>query len=482
MKTLSIFSLILIMGIFGYSQEHKGYFDLNTDLKYAPNGFEWVVKRHLAINQNEITVDDYLTFLENVSRDSSEEFMNTLIPSSECVLSPYINIEKGFNNPVTDNPHEISWIDEEKFKSDNSYPSTEKIKGLDNNLLNPYIKPITGISYEQAILYAKWCTEKYNKKLSENSENPIKEILFRLPTPEEFEDIETKGFGTFKENDSEQFKKNIESWKKCKNEKGCALCNCAGKDSCETNSLATKYFGIELYPVIYFYPNYIGIYNIQGNAAELTSEKGIAKGGSYLQTASECLPEAIQKYEKPEKWLGFRLIAEVVDGFTKLPLISTLATDDADNFSYSFIPADDGDYLLLKHAHYNQGVIVYKNSKNISTNNFSNNKQEIIEEKNEKDIAAIFKNLDKLGIENMLSFNENNVPDDSNFNPYTILEYKKGMKIYRICWHTHSEWNITQNEDGTTTRGIIWNTDMEWTNNNEIEKLNNFVSSLDFLY
>ena len=482
MKKLNILITLLFFGIISYSQEHRGYFEIDPRMNNEPRGFIWTEKRHLAINQNEITVDDYLTFLENVSRDSSEEFLNTIIPSSECTLFPYINLENGFNNPQTDNPNEISWINEAKFMSDNNYPPTEKIKGLDNRLLNPYVKPITGISYEQANIYAKWCTENFNKKMRESVENPIKIVLFRLPTPEEFENLETKGFGIYQANDPEQFKKNIESWKNCKNEKGCALCNCAGKDSCETNLLAQKYFGSELYPVLYYYPNYMGIINMQGNAAEMTSEKEIAKGGSYLQTAKECLPDAIQKYEKPEKWLGFRLIAEVIDGFTKLPLISTLATEDADNHSYSFIPADDGDYLLLKHAHYNKGVIVYKNSRNIASNNFSNNQQELIEEKDEKEIATIFKNFDKLGIENMLSFNENNVPDDSNFNPYTILEYKKGMKIYRICWHTHSEWDITQNDDGSTTRGAIWNTDMQWIINNDIEKLNEFVSSLDFLY
>jgi sulfatase modifying factor 1 len=43
--------------------------------------------------------------------------------------------------------------------------------------------PVVGISYNKAVAYAKWLTEKYNT----NEERIFKEVLFRLPTEQEWE-------------------------------------------------------------------------------------------------------------------------------------------------------------------------------------------------------------------------------------------------------------------------------------------------------
>ncbi|HET6224738.1 MAG TPA: hypothetical protein VFF27_00570 [Bacteroidia bacterium] len=56
-----------------------------------------------------------------------------------------------------------------------------------------------------------------------------------------------------------------------------------------------------------FFTNYTSI-NIQGNVAEMTSVKGIAKGGSYSQYAKDSYSGAINNYTKPEFWLGFRCV------------------------------------------------------------------------------------------------------------------------------------------------------------------------------
>jgi hypothetical protein len=51
------------------------------------------------------------------------------------------------------------------------------------------------------------------------------------------------------------------------------------------------------------------LYNLRGNAAEMTSEKGIAFGGSYLHRANCSYVNDFQKYESSEEWLGFRCVA-----------------------------------------------------------------------------------------------------------------------------------------------------------------------------
>jgi hypothetical protein len=51
------------------------------------------------------------------------------------------------------------------------------------------------------------------------------------------------------------------------------------------------------------------LYNLRGNVAEMTSEKGIAFGGSYFHSAHSSNANNFQKYESSEEWLGFRCIA-----------------------------------------------------------------------------------------------------------------------------------------------------------------------------
>jgi hypothetical protein len=57
--------------------------------------------------------------------------------------------------------------------------------------------------------------------------------------------------------------------------------------------------------------NYLGLYNIIGNAAEMTAAKGVAKGGSFKSSVLELKPEAQQLYQGPQSWLGFRCVATV---------------------------------------------------------------------------------------------------------------------------------------------------------------------------
>ncbi len=56
------------------------------------------------------------------------------------------------------------------------------------------------------------------------------------------------------------------------------------------------------------FPNNFGIFNMIGNVAEMVSERGVAKGGSYVHPASECIIVNKFAYEKPTNWLGFRCV------------------------------------------------------------------------------------------------------------------------------------------------------------------------------
>jgi hypothetical protein len=57
-----------------------------------------------------------------------------------------------------------------------------------------------------------------------------------------------------------------------------------------------------------YWPTHEGLYNLEGTAAEMTSTKGIAMGGSFCQYACECTGDHQQTYSGPQDWLGFRYI------------------------------------------------------------------------------------------------------------------------------------------------------------------------------
>jgi len=84
----------------------------------------------------------------------------------------------------------------------------------------------------------------------------------------------------------------------------CTDCASAKKTK---NHPVLKYIGSEPVYVWGYFPDILGLWNLQGNVAEMTSVKGIAKGGSCNHPASEAYNNKSQEYTKPEIWLGFRV-------------------------------------------------------------------------------------------------------------------------------------------------------------------------------
>jgi formylglycine-generating enzyme required for sulfatase activity len=183
--------------------------------------------------------------------------------------------------------------------------------------------PVVGITYEQAISYCKWRSDRiFERDLAlkglieidpdqnrdsyfsiENVKSGryriprIRElkgmqiIAFRLPTRDEWElaaagklDVSAFPFGI---QDSVRIKLKYTI-----------------NRSVEDNIIKTASFKRGI-------PNAYGLVNIIGNVAEMTSEKGIAKGGSWKHSVEECKVKTNLTYDKPENWLGFRCVAEI---------------------------------------------------------------------------------------------------------------------------------------------------------------------------
>jgi len=170
--------------------------------------------------------------------------------------------------------------------------------------------PVVGISYEQAIAYCKWRSDRVNEllhikknKKDYNSENNIGKapevFRYRLPTKDEWEKYAGVGY-------NESIKKKL-----AKNDYPYA--NFQSKITGKANSLGFINDSPDITaPVRSYWPNKAGLYNMFGNVAEMVSQKGFAKGGSWMHTESESTIKKDFKYSKPECWLGFRCVCEKV--------------------------------------------------------------------------------------------------------------------------------------------------------------------------
>jgi len=151
--------------------------------------------------------------------------------------------------------------------------------------------PIVGVSYEQAIAYCKWRTERVKSVLTVKKIFKIQNFEYRLPSKTEWEKLAET---------SSLFLSN-----KGKNEKGAYQVNCAHPDT-----IGTPYPDVTA-PVYSYWKNSFGLFNMTGNVAEMVSEKGISKGGGWRNNLEECRIGKDAQYTKPTAWLGFRCVCVI---------------------------------------------------------------------------------------------------------------------------------------------------------------------------
>ena len=165
--------------------------------------------------------------------------------------------------------------------------------------------PIVGISYEQAVQFCKWRTDRVNEYYSKIPEEkrPFKKVTYRLPTKKEWESIAEGSFSItqFPYGYDSAFKK----WKR----RYVHNFNCVYPGESKKSVTSDKYYTS---PVGSYFKNSSGTYCMIGNLAEMVAEKGIAKGGSFEHYLEECKIINDQNYTNPERWLGFRCVAVII--------------------------------------------------------------------------------------------------------------------------------------------------------------------------
>lgn len=213
----------------------------------------------------------------------------------------------------------LSWLEYEYWTAQKfGKTSQEYLATLPDTLVwrkvgsynEPYVKyyyrhkayrdfPVVGISYEQALAFCKWRTERVKELYAIRYKKELN-IEYTLPSKEEWEFVSTCGSGVLSHDG--------------RDEKGRATLNCA-RNSNDT-LLIDKRPDNGKYPdvttQVYAYSkNYFGLFNTLGNVAEMVLEKGICKGGSWKSPLSECRAGSDIPYTQPESWLGFRCVCKL---------------------------------------------------------------------------------------------------------------------------------------------------------------------------
>lgn len=202
----------------------------------------------------------------------------------------------------------------EEFKK--SLPDTT-IWNVKKDVKSPYMShylrhpayreyPVVGISYEQAVNFCAWRTERVKEMFEIQKQKDKKSIYpkvfeYRLPTKEEWERVAKVGnsLKTIKKLEGAKY-----SGHKTSNLKRGKGNNAGVAGKLNDNADVTA-------PVFSYWPNKYGLYNLIGNVAEMTAEKGVAKGGSWKHQEKDVDVEKDFKYSGPTQWLGFRCVLEV---------------------------------------------------------------------------------------------------------------------------------------------------------------------------
>lgn len=243
-----------------------------------------------SMDKTETTIREWILFIVDNDFDSS------LFPDADCI-PPLVKLL--FSDLKKKSDFEYIKIFGKQNKASGRWvakgiietPALKELAASDTLEFSTY-NPVTGISWQQAQRYCAWHEKRVNEARAVR-------LHISLPT--------VAWLNKLNRNKDSVCAPEV----KCDSCTGYQLNYAHKKCKMEPGSKANATQGQGVLRADYYWPSKEGLYNIQGNVAEMTEEEGVAVGGSFRHFAAESYSGKVQRYTRPQDWLGFRCLVSL---------------------------------------------------------------------------------------------------------------------------------------------------------------------------